>query len=92
MPKIQLITDGKPANTTLIIDGVDVTDEYTVGWITLEAFSRDPLEIKRPYFKLQYGIIEDNPLEQSTVETAVKTIVVKPDDAGGMQTSIEGEK
>ena len=89
MPKIQLITDGNPTNTTLIIDGVDVTDEYTVGWITLEAFSHDPLEIKRPYFKLQYGIIEDNPLDQKTIETAVKTIVVKPDDAGGMQTSIE---
>jgi len=89
MPKIQLITDGKPQNTTLIIDGVDVTDEFDVGWITLEAFSKDPLEIKRPYFKLQYGIIEDNPLDPKTVETAVKTIVVKPDDAGGMQTSIE---
>jgi len=89
MPKIQLITDGKPQNTTLIIDGVDVTDEYDVGWITLEAFSKDPLEIKRPYFKLQYGIIEDNPLDPKTVETAVKTIVVNPDDAGGMQTSIE---
>ena len=27
MPKIQLITDGHPNNTTLIIDGVDVTSE-----------------------------------------------------------------
>jgi hypothetical protein len=89
MPKIQLITDGHPQHTTLIIDGVDVTDEFTVGWITLEAFSRDPLEIKHPYFKLQYGIIEDNPLDPKIVETAVKTIVVKPDDAGGMQASIE---
>ena len=89
MPKIQLITDGNPQHTTLIIDDVDVTNEFEVGWITLEAFSRDPLEIKRPYFKLQYGIIEDNPLDPKTVETAVKTIVVKPDDAGGMQTSIE---
>ena len=89
MPKIQLITDGNPQNTTLIIDGVDVTNEFDVGWINLEAFSRDPLEIKRPYFKLQYGIIEDNPLDPKIVETAVKTIVVKPDDAGGMQTSIE---
>ncbi|RKX66611.1 MAG: hypothetical protein DRP42_02745 [Tenericutes bacterium] len=89
MPKIQLITDGHPQHTTLIIDGVDVTAEYTVGWINLEAFSRDPLEIKRPYFKLQYGIIEDNPLDPKTTETAVKTIVVKPDDAGGMQTSLE---
>ena len=89
MPKIQLITDGHPQHTSLIIDGVDVTGEYTVGWISLEAFSSDPLEIKRPYFKLQYGIIEDNPLDPKTIETAVKTIVVKPDDAGGMQTSIE---
>jgi len=89
MPKIQIITDGNPQNTTLIIDGVDVTDEFDVGWINLEAYSRDPLEIKRPYFKLQYGIIEDNPLDPKIVETAVKTIVVKPDDAGGMQTSIE---
>jgi len=89
MPKIQIITDGIPKNTTLIIDGIDVTNEYSVGWITLEAFGHDPLEIKRPYFKLQYGIIEDNPLDQKVIETAVKTIVVKTDDAGGMQTSIE---
>jgi len=89
MPKIQIITDGNPSNTTLIIDGVDITDEYTIGWITMEAFGRDPLEIKRPYFKLQYGIIEDNPLDPKVVETAVKTIVYKPDDTGGMQTSIE---
>jgi len=89
MPKIQIITDGIPKNTSLIIDGVDITDEYSVGWITLEAFGNDPLEIKRPYFKLQYGIIEDNPLDPKIIETAVKTIVVKPDDAGGMQTSIE---
>lgn len=92
MPKIQLITDGHPNNTTLIIDGVDVTNDYEVGWITLEAFSHDPLEIRRPYFKLQYGIIENNPLDNKVIETAVKTIVVKPDDAGGMQTSIEGPK
>jgi len=92
MPKIQIITDGIPQNTTLIIDGVDVTDEYEVGWINMEAYGRDPLEIKRPYFKLQYGIIENNPLDPKTVETAVKTLVVKPDDAGGMQTPIDGEK
>jgi hypothetical protein len=91
MPKIQLITDGHPKNTTLIIDGVDVTNEYEVGWITLEAFSRDPLEIKLPYFKLQYQIIETNPLDNKTVETALKTIVVKPDDAGAMQQSIDEE-
>lgn len=89
MPKIQIITDGNPQNTTLIIDGVDVTDEYEVGWIVLEAFGKDPLELKRPYFKLQYEIIENNPLDQKIIETAVKTIVVKPDDAGGMQTSID---
>ena len=91
MPKIQLITDGNPKNTTLIIDGVDVTDTYSVGWITLEAFGKDPLQIKLPYFKLQYSIIEDNPLDQKIIETAVKTIVVKPDDAGLMQTSTEGQ-
>jgi len=89
MPKIQIITDGNPKNTTLIIDGVDITDEYNVGWITLEAFGKDPLQIKYPYFKLQYAIIEDNPLDPKIVETAVKTIVVKPDDAGAMQTSID---
>ena len=89
MPKIQIITDGKPSNTTLLIDGVDITNEYEVGWITLEAFGKDPIEIKRPYFKLQYGIIENNPLDPKIVETAVKTIVVLPDDAGGMQTTIE---
>ncbi len=92
MPKIQIITDGHPGNTTLLIDGVDVTNEYDVGWITLEAFGNDPLEIKRPYFKLQYAIIEDNPLDPKVVETAVKTIVVKPDDAGGMQRSVDSEK
>jgi len=92
MPKIQLITDGHPSNTTLIIDDVDVTNEYNVGWITVEAFGRDPLEIKLPYFKLQYGIIENNPLDPKVIETAVKTIVVKPDDAGAMQSSIEGQK
>ena len=89
MPNIQIVTDGNPKNTTLIIDGVDITDEYSIGWITLEAFGNDPLQIKRPYFKLQYEIIENNPLDQKTIETAVKTIVVKPDDAGAMQTSIE---
>jgi hypothetical protein len=92
MPKIQLITDGDPESTTLIIDGVDITSEYEVGWITLEAFGKDPLQIKLPYFKLQYGIIENNPLDPKVVETAVKTIVVKPDDAGAMQSSIEGPK
>jgi len=89
MPKINLVTDGHPGNTTLMIDGVDVTKEYDVGWITLEVYSRDPLEIKLPYFKLQYNIIEHNPLDLKTVETAVKTIVVKPDDAGAMQQSID---
>ena len=89
MPNIQIITDGNPKNTTLIIDGVDITDEYSIGWINLEAFGNDPLQLKLPYFKLQYGIIEDNPLDPKTIETAVKTIVIKPDDAGAMQTSIE---
>ena len=72
MAKIQLITDGHPNNTTLIIDGVDVTSEYDVGWITIEAFGRDPLELKLPYFKLQYSIIENNPLDQKIIETAKK--------------------
>lgn len=89
MPNIQIVTDGNPKNTTLIIDGVDVTDEYSIGWITMEAFGNDPLQIRHPYFKLQYQIIENNPLDQKTIETAVKTIVVKPDDAGAMQSSIE---
>ena len=87
MPNIQIITDGHPGNTTLIIDGVDVTEEYEVGWITMESFGSDPLEIKRPYFKLQYGIIENNPLNPKVIETAVKSIVVATDDAGGMQRS-----
>jgi len=68
---IGMLIDGNPGNTTLIIDGVDVTDEYEVGWITIEAFGRDPLEIKLPYFKLQYGIIENNPLDEKVVETHV---------------------
>lgn len=89
MPKIQIITDGHPQNTSLIIDGVDVTAENNVGWITMEAFGKDPLEIKFPYFKLQYSIISENPLDSKVVETDVKTIVVKPDDAGAMQQSIK---
>jgi len=89
MPNIQIITDGNPKNTTLIIDGVDITDKYSIGWINMEAFGNDPLQIKLPYFKLQYGIIEDNPLDPKTIETAVKTIVIKPDDAGAMQASIQ---
>ena len=91
MPKIQLITDGHPNNTTLIVDGVDVTQEHEVGWITLEAFGRDPLEIKLPYFKLQYSMIETNPLDLKTVQTSVKTVVVLPDDAGANQQSISSE-
>jgi len=85
MPKIQLITDGHPENTTLIIDGVDVTNEFEVGWIKLEAFSHDPLDMQLPRFMLQYSVIENDPLDSKTVRTAVKTIVVKPDDAGAMQ-------
>lgn len=89
MPKIQLVTDGHPNNTTLIIDGVDVTAEEDVGWIILEAFGKDPLQVKQPYFKLQYSIIEKHALDPKVIETSVKTIVVAPDEAGSMHTSLQ---
>ena len=89
MPKIQLITDGHPQHTTLIIDGVDVTEQYEVGWMSLEVFGRDPLQVRLPFFKLDYQIIESNPLDPKIIETAVKTIVVRPDDAGAMQQAVE---
>ena len=78
MPKIQLITDGYPENTTLIIDGVDVTDEYTVGWIKIDAFGRNPEEVKIPSFYLEYGIIESSDLNPNVIETATKKIIVVP--------------
>jgi hypothetical protein len=78
MPKIQLITDGYPENTTLIIDGVDVTSEYNVGWIKIDAFSRNPEEVKIPSFYLEYGIIESDPLKKEVIETATKKVIVVP--------------
>lgn len=89
MPKIQIITDGHPNNTTLIIDGVDITNEYEVGWIKMDAFSRDPEFIALPHFVLEYGIIESNPLSPSVIEKAVKKVVILPDQAGAMQQSSE---
>ena len=89
MPKIQIITDGHPNNTTLIIDGVDITSQEDIGWIIMEAFGRDPLQIRQPYFKLQYSSIEKNALDPKVIETSVKTIVVGPDEAGSMHTSIQ---
>ena len=89
MPKIQIITDGHPENTTLIIDGVDVTNEYEVGWAHLDCFSRDPENPRLPFFKLQYGVIESSPLNKDIIETSVKSITVLPDKAGAMQQSSE---
>ena len=89
MSKIQIITDGHPENTTLIIDGVDITELYEIGWIKLESFGRNPEEIKLPYFRLEYGIIESDPLKEDVIEMAVKTVTVLPDQAGAMQQSMD---
>lgn len=89
MPKIQIITDGHPDNTTLLIDGVDVTAELEVGWIKMDVFSRDPEVPQLPRFRLEYGIIESSPLSPNIIETAVKKIIVLPDQAGAMQASAE---
>lgn len=89
MPKIQIITDGHPQNTTMIIDGVDITNEYEIGGIDLQVFGRDPENPRLPYFRLEYMIIESSPLNKGTIETARKRIVVLPDDAGAMQQSSE---
>ena len=92
MPKIQLITDGHPDSTTLIIDGVDVTNELEVGWIRLEIFSRDPEQIRLPFFKMDYCIIDEDPLNKNIIRKSVQTIGVKPDDAGAMQGGIENKE
>ena len=87
MPNIQIITDGHPANTTLIIDGVDITDEYEIGSISLEVLSNDPENPRLPYFKLEYNVIENDPLRPGTIETSTKKFIVLPDSAGVMQNN-----
>ena len=92
MPKIQIITDGHPDNTTLIIDGVDVTNEVEVGWIMFEIFGRDPEQIRLPFFKMDYCVIEEDPLNPKVIRKSVRTIGLRPDDAGAMQGGIENKK
>jgi len=66
---------------------VDVTNEYEVGSISLDMMSNDPENPRLPYFRLEYNIIENDPLRPGTIETSTKKIIVLPDAAGAMQNN-----
>ena len=71
----------------IIIDGVDITNEFEISGIRLEAFSSDPENPSLPFFKLEYNVIETDPLNPKEIKTSIKKIIVLPDDAGAMQRS-----